>query len=193
MSGIPNKTLDAVEWLEKQARPRSILIVFEDYTTLITVMDLYRETISRLWGPNLDCSWWKLDSLSEPAFGDAAALCCARADLIIFSLHTESELSDAFKAWVDVEFSAHRETATSVLALFTGELPPTLASPPALGFLQDRVHSPGMRLLAHFPDPDSDPSRLSIGGLSDRANTMTVVLKDILSQTRGFPHGGINE
>jgi len=181
------------EWLRRQPRPRAVVILFDDAHSLRPAMDLYQKVIIDLWGRNLECTWWKLDSLSDSSIADAATRSAANAGLIILSVHAETDLSEAAKSWVEAWFYLAERIDRSVLVMVNGELPPTLLQSPALAFLEERAHQFHVDFLEHAPVETTETTGASLANLSDRANAVTVVLSEILEHTRGFPHGGINE
>ena len=179
-----------MEWLRAQARPSQIAIFFEDYNTLRTGLALYGKIINNPWDHETECAWWELGTLANPIIAREASKSASEAGLIVFSIYAERELTKPAKEWIDSFFSQPQQLEKPVVIVVEGETPATLLHPPTVTFLEDRVIQAHNRLFTHFlhTPEDFSPDKIAL-----RANTVTGVLTDILSQTRGCPHWGINE
>src|SRR5882762_7632709 len=102
-------------------RNLNILILFEDLPTGKRGKQVYDYLSSHLSADfQFNHKLWKLSVLATPMVRELAAKDAAEADILIFSVHGDGELSPEVKSWLDISIG-QRGTPIALVALFDPE------------------------------------------------------------------------
>lgn len=97
-----------------------VVILYEDFAMGCQARQML-ESLRAQWGRghSLALEIWRLDVLSEPDLGRAAARDAVNADLVVVACRRDHEIAELVKAWFDTWTGLRRERAALVL-LFDG-------------------------------------------------------------------------
>lgn len=141
----------------------------------------------------LQFTWWRLDFLLDPRIAWEATEAALSAGMIVFALHLGSSLPPTLQHWID-SWADDRDTGEGAVVGLIG-----------LGTESDNWTSPRHHLLrklaerAHLdylPQGYFNPDEISAAAMSsigERAQSLTPVLKEILTQPHPPSHWGLNE
>jgi hypothetical protein len=140
---------------------------------------------------DLDFSWWKFQFLRDGVIAGLAAQSAARADMIIYSLDSTSELPDEARAcnelWLD-----QRQGKSGLLAALIGKDNLKRRPVPVHGYLADLARRAGMQFMSRWESqPPEGVDYLDM--MLRRANASSPILDELLSRAQQTTHWGINE
>ena len=166
--------------LEKQAsRPFNVLILYDQVAAGQRAMHLF----SRLGREHeLQIAFqpfpWRVDFVTDPKLVELAAADALKADLIIISTTTRSDLPSAVQDWLLACLARMRGSNAAIVALSGTEEEVNQADSPWLEFLRRAAKDSG---LDFFPPA----SAISQGEIQ--------VLPQRWDRLKGYYHGGLNE
>jgi len=186
-SGIP-------QWEPKY--PFDLVVAYEDTATRSRAMQLYDHVAQQLLDEyDFQCSWWKFDHLRDPVLHQEAADGAAEANMIILSFEQGKEMLATAKTWIET-WLTRKAVSKSALVTLVGEAQERehYFCPVHL-FLQNVARLAKMDFFFHASDSQPDLPVYSPEIMSQRAQTVTPVLEEILSYKPSvpFPRWGINE
>jgi hypothetical protein len=169
----------------------NLVVLYDDRVSRDHVLRI-RDHLVEHFGGELEvaCSWWKFEFLAEPHFATAAAQEVARADVILFAIHSAAKLPAYIQTWLDRAVSAPRTGKGLVALLGAEDLDADLSD--IDGCLQKLAYRGGLDYLG--ASANAIPSELARRSISHRADTRTSVMDDILNyRPPPRPRWGINE
>jgi hypothetical protein len=180
--------LEAAPWEPKY--PFDLVIAYSDLETRDRAMRLH-DHLSRQLNDDYDlhCSWWKFDHLADPTLFDQAIDDALDANMIVLSLHAETELPPAARAWIDgwAHRSDHQKCALVTLYAEPSERP---ESSPVCAFLRQAARLAHMDFFTNIAEAAAG---LTIERVAERARAVTPTLEEILHHPLPAPRWGINE
>lgn len=163
----------------KQAWP--VAAVFEDAETRKVAMKFCDVLAERFWGQcNFDISWWSVAALEEKAFDAAITAKAAEANLIIFALLPGGDLPAALRAWIEAWLGRRGDREGVLVGLNDPACGPSGATVEKFVFLRNAAHRYGMDYLTEVPQNLARYIPDSFESYSERADTVTSVLDEIL-------------
>jgi len=186
-SGIP-------QWEPKY--PFDLVVAYEDTATRSRAMKLYDHVAQQLLDEyDFQCSWWKFDHLRDPVLHQEAADGAAEANMIILSFQQGKEMLATAKTWIGT-WLTRKTVSKSALVTLVGEAQEREHHfCPVHLFLQNVARLAKMDFFFHASDSQPDQPVYSPEIMTQRAQTVTPVLEEILSYKPSvpFPRWGINE
>src|ERR1051326_512367 len=83
-------------------RPSSVVVLHEDGATREQALRFCDYLVQRFWATSLfEINWWSIGQLAEPPFPTQAAEQAAAADLILFAIHPEGDLTPELRGWIN--------------------------------------------------------------------------------------------
>lgn len=172
----------------------SVVVLYEDKASreraLVTCDRLVKRFLKEV---GFDFHWWRLDFLVDPGMARTAALDAREADIIIFSLVPEGELSPNVLQWVE-QWADQRGDREGMLLGLPHAATPGAAPVTRKQFrLREIASRAGLDYVTHFPPQFSGVLPDSWQSAETRADQVTAVLDEILNRLPPPPRFGRND
>ncbi len=116
------------------AETLAVVVVYEDTLTRDRALAVCDELVQQFWTKvEFEFNWWRETFLTDSIIAGEASWYATNADLIIFSIHAEGELSSGTTAWIETWLDK-REKRDGALIVLLG----TPADPKTAGDLKPR-------------------------------------------------------
>ena len=166
----------------------TVVVVYEDTTTRERAMAVCDQLVKRFWSKvEFEFSWWRQTYLADSNIAKAAAWSAANADLIVFSTHSDSELSAGLKAWVETWLEKRREREGALIGLIGTARDPKTDTASKHRYLRQIAERARMDYLSTELSAAPEAIADSIESIHQRADQITSVLDEILSHTPLHP------
>jgi hypothetical protein len=161
----------------------NVVIAYDDVPAgqraMHTLADLTRDVGEEMdLGPQL----WKFEYLEDPDWRALAAADAIKADLLIISTTSETELPATVEDWVTTCLAQKRGTCAAVVALLGTVNNRDEPDSPRLQFIQRASIEAGLDFFAPRPRHE-DSLNLTLESIHRRADTVTRTFDEILHQT----------
>lgn len=178
---------------EAQTQPFNLVIAYDSVAAGQRAMRLF-SYLGREHGDVLKFQTqpWRFDLLADPDWCQFAALDAIKADLLIISASSGSDLPVAVRSWISACLARKRGTHAAVVALFGTEEEMDTADSSRLQFVRMAAKEAGLDFFAPLADSAGSASSTT-AGIQHRAQTVTQTLDEILRPTPPRRHWGINE
>lgn len=135
-----------------------------------------------------DVSWWPFSLLTDSPVSGEALQKAVEADLLIFAASAHTELPEPVRDWIEHWLLLRGEREGALVGLpVAGDVP--LAGPAQLHLhLREIAHRAGMDYLTEVPQNLGQPIPDSAEFFCERAQMVTSLLDEILSQSELRPH-----
>jgi hypothetical protein len=159
----------------------SIVVVYEDAVTREHAVKACDHLVERFWSEReFEVHWCSCAMLGEAAPAREASDKAVEADLIIFSLRREREISSSVTEWIEDWLSKRGDREGALLDLTGQEVEDEGAAAERHIYLRHAAHRGGMDYLTREPDTISWSMPDSLESVSARAAHITSVLDEIL-------------
>jgi hypothetical protein len=160
-----------------------IAVVYENAETREAGVAFCESLVQRFRGQvGFDVSWWPFSLLAEAEASSEALKRAGEADYIVFASSSESELTDHVRNWVE-HLVLQRGEREGTLVGLPHPAKAQLTAPAKVHFyLRSVAHRAGMDYLTEIPQDIGQPIEDSPEFFSQRAQTVTSVLDEILNQ-----------
>jgi hypothetical protein len=127
-----------------------------------------------------EVGWWSFQLLGDPTLASDAALKAAAAEVVIFAMHAQGDLSDEIKWWIEAWLNKRGEREGALVGLLVREETSHSMAPFREIYLRNIALRAGMDYLSHAAPtvPKAIPD--SLDSFNQRAGQMTSVLDKIL-------------
>jgi hypothetical protein len=174
--------------------PMTVTIVYEDQLCRDHAIDTCDRVLSQHWQEfDVECNWWRFMYLWHPQICQDAASIASQSDLVLFSVHANTEPCEVVKRWVDLWIAKRGGRPGALIALIGLSPGPREGRSPMESYLGAVAARAGMDFFMQTFDSSKESSNMSAPGLSQRALTVTPLLEDILKHREPAPRWGINE
>jgi len=189
-----NPRIAIPQWEPKY--PFDLVVAYEDTATRSRAMQLYDHLAQQLLDEyDFQCSWWKFDHLRDPVLHQEAADTAAEANMIILSFEQGREMPATARTWVET-WLARKAVSKSALVTLVGQAQESEHHFCQVHlFLQNAARLAKMDFFFHASDSQPDAPAYSPENMTQRAQTVTPVMEEILRYKPSvpFPRWGINE
>ncbi len=142
----------------------------------------------RFWSEfGFDVSWWPFSLLSDAQASNEALKKAGEADYIVFTSSAESELPEHVRNWVEQLVLLRGEREGTLVGLPLAAKTQALVPAKVHFYLREVAHRAGMDYLTEVPQSVGQPIPDSPEFFSQRAQTVTSVLDEILNQSQTRP------
>ena len=172
----------------------NLLVAYEDLATRNVAMGLYNKLAQALLDEcDFRCTWWRFEHLRHSTLQQKAVEAALQANMIILSVHAESELSPLAKVWIETwkPKKAEEKSALVVLLAESGSDNPLPSKMEAA--LAEVAHSAKMDFFCNAVNLPAATTHLLVEGLSKRAHSTTPLLEGILQQKPSIPRFKFDE
>ncbi len=130
--------------------PLKIVVVYDGFTDLIRVMDIWFRLIARFKDEIqiVSCAW-NFTSLRDLQLRKRAALHAAEADMIVLAANGKSKLPNYMRLWVNAWLPWKRGRCHALVAALDHELPVRAAALPLRNYLQRAAERSGMNFFCN--------------------------------------------
>jgi len=189
-NSLLNRSVQADHWEPKY--PFDLVIAYEDLATRNRAMRLH-DHLDRQLGDDYDfhCAWWKLEHLREPTLREQAVDDAMSANMIVISVHGESELLPPARAWMD-DWSRRLDHHKCALVTLFAEPHARKKSSPLIARLQQVARQARMDFFTNIGEA-AQAAELSIEQVTHRARAFTPTLEGILDHKIPVQRWGLNE
>jgi hypothetical protein len=166
----------------------SVLVLYQDEHTREEAVRVCDKLVRRFWASaNFDIRWICFEELERQETWREAAELAVNAHLMIFSIALEAALPSPVKQWME-SWVDQRATREGAAIIGVGEkLSVTNPDAAKFRFLRALAHRAGMDYLTEIPEQMGETFPEDTEAYTSRAETMTKVMGQILSQ-RTIPH-----
>jgi len=187
-----NSIVGTAHWEPKY--PFDLVVAYEDATTRNRAMQLYDHLAQQLLDDyDFQCSWWKLDHLSNPGICEQAADAAAEANMVIVSVRGDHGLPTVFNRWLEGWLSRRGDQKSALVVLLGDKGQPGDQSRRLQSQLQQVARQARMDFFAHAYDLPEPGAPYSAESFPQRAQTVPPVLEEFLEPPAYMPRWGINE
>ena len=96
----------------------NLLVAYEDLATRNVAMGLYNKLAQALLDEcDFRCTWWRFEHLRHSTLQQKAVEAALQANMIILSVHAESELSPLAKVWIETWKPKKAEEKSALVVL----------------------------------------------------------------------------
>lgn len=189
-NSLLNRSVQVDHWEPKY--PFDLVIAYEDLATRNRAMRLH-DHLDRQLGDDFDfhCAWWKFEHLRELTLREQAVDDAISANMIVLSMHAESELFPAARAWID-DWSHRLDHHKCALVTLFAEPHPRKKSSPVFALLQQVARQARMDFFTNIGDA-TQAAELSLDAIAERARAVTPTLEEILEHKIPVRRWGLNE
>jgi hypothetical protein len=162
-----------------------VLAFFEDEPSRDAAMRFCDTLIQKFWSHcTFEIHWCSVDDLSQGLKAVEAAKKAAEADLLVFSLGKDDNVSWDLRAWVRSFLALRREREGTLIGLYEATEVQTEKS----RFLREIAHEGGLDYLTRIPEVIAHRIPDSLDSYAQRAVKVTSVLDEILKHSPLPPH-----
>ena len=173
--------------------PFDLVIAYEDAETRNRALQLYDRLAQQLLDDyDFQCSWWKLDQMSDNELRQDATDAVLGANMVILSLRSRPELEPEQKAWIEDWTSRRPHQKAALVVMMQGTSLSEPNTTPVLNYLQTAARRGGMDFFPHLLEPASPP-KANVVPLLPNFSPVTPLLQGILYHKSPVPRWGINE
>jgi hypothetical protein len=167
----------------------SVVVVYEDDPARGRAVVFCDQLVGKFWARfEFDVSWWSFARLADAASATEAADRAIAADLIAFATNREGDFPPPVKTWVETWLTRRGDREGLLIDL----LDPVVAAGGGEGwkqqYLRDAAHHGALDYLTQIPQDISLTIPDSLDSFSQRADTVTSLLDDILHQQTPPPN-----
>jgi hypothetical protein len=157
---------------------RSIAVVYENALARQRAVEFCDDLIKRVWSQDtFDVGWWSFSELEETEAARKASETASEAEVVIFAVHSDGELSPEVTAWIEswLQQRGDREGALVGLTESGAEKSPKHI------YLRGVAHRGCMDYLTEMPCSTVESIPDSLEYCAERARQVTGVLQEILA------------
>jgi len=172
----------------QHAKPRfNVVIVYEDFVTGTRAMTVY-DSLARSLANHYEFtnSAWKFEILRQASLKKIAVFDAMEADLVLISVHADSELPEEVRAWIHL-WLAQANQANCALGLLLAESNEMIGRvAPAHSYLQEVANQHKLDFFSQAVDVPGLPlaPRLAAERDGHRIPRVTSAIDNILNQTQ---------
>lgn len=160
----------------------TVVVVYDSPETRETAVSFCDQLVQKFWHDcEFDVSWWPTQKLQEGDSAHHARHRATEADLVIFALPPQAEISLDVQEWVESWVPERGEREGALVDLISAR--ESGAEPGAAGtkrYLRHIAHRAGMDYLTQVPPSISWQAPESVDSCAERAQQVTSVLDEIL-------------
>jgi len=172
----------------------TVSVVYEDQVCRDNAIEMCDRVLSHHWEDiDVECNWWKFMYLWHPHICQEAADFTARADLVIFSVHGETELSLVVRKWIQSWVSKRTGRPGALISLVGVNPERRHGVSPVGNQLRELATQAGMDFFLHEFDTGKDSPAFYGQDMASRAEVITPLLEEILKHRETASRWGINE
>lgn len=167
----------------------TVAVVYESAETREAGVAFCDCLVQRFWHRlGFAVSWWPFSQLTDSETSSEALEKAINADLLVFTTSAHTELPGNIRDWIEHWLLLRGEREGALVGLpVAGDVEP--AAPAQLHlYLREVAHRAGMDYLTEVPQNLGQPIPDSADFFCERAQMVTSVLDEILSQPQLRPH-----
>jgi len=158
-----------------------VAAIYEDAETRKAATEFCDALARRYWSEyDFDLSWWTLAQLKEKAFDTEITAKAAAANVIIFALRPQGDLSVELKSWIEAWLSRRGEREGVLVGLNDPGAGLSGTMSDKFVFLRNAAHRYGMDYLTEVPQNMARSFPDSFESYTKRAESISSVLEEIL-------------
>ena len=190
----PNTDSRADAGFEEAPLELEVLLVYEDGPTGLRGKHALEQVLSR---PEMNADAklhvWRLDVLRDPACRAEATRDALKADILVVSMHSHDRLAPEAEAGLKQWVALKRSRPCSLVVSLGADAKALGESHPALLDVRSEAARNGLTVLLQYGDAPRPEQNAVIADIRYRADTASLVLKQILQLPEPHPHWGLNE
>lgn len=161
----------------------AVVVVYEDTLTRDRALAVCDMLVQHFWTKvEFEFNWWREAFLTDSIIAREASWYAANADLIIFSIHAEGELSAGTTAWIETWLDKRGKRDGALIGLLGTPADPKTEVDLKHRYLRQIAQHGGLDYLSSILPITQREVENSIELIHQRAGQMTSVLDQILNQ-----------
>lgn len=191
MSAHRSQTLEGTE---ARADLLHVVVAYEDQTTGRRALDAYKRLIRRL-GDQIDfhTDIWKFEALQDPHTRRHAIHSASLADVIMLSAHGQQFLPPQVRDWIDGWPVKQPDQPKALVGLLDAHPHGKDVPSPVVKYLEQAARERRMDFFCFRFRVEGLEAELTPAKVTERANTRTSTLTEILYRTTPVQRWGLNE
>ena len=166
----------------------SVAVIFEDAKAQEFAITFCDSLVRRFWSDfEFDVSWWAFEGLRQPDAADEALKKSSGADVIVFSLQSQSQIPAHVQRWTDAWLQRRGEREGALVGLLNAADESKDRAVVEQGFLRQLANRAGMDFLTEVPQNLLRRFPETLESCSERAHQVTTVLDGILHRPGPAP------